>query len=48
MHDGWEYVAAVYALTALLLGVWFWMVLRKLRAHPRRCTSATPRAERTL
>jgi len=34
MHDGWQYVATVYGLTALVLGVWFWMVLRKLRAHP--------------
>ncbi len=30
MHDGWEYVAATYAITAVTLGAWFWFILRKL------------------
>ena len=36
MHDGWEYVVASYGLAALILGVWFWMILAKLRRNPDR------------
>ncbi|MCW2972504.1 MAG: hypothetical protein JWN72_777 [Thermoleophilia bacterium] len=31
MHDGWEYVLATYLLVAVTLGVWFAMILTKLR-----------------
>ncbi len=31
MHEGWEYVVAAYGLAAVTLGVWFWMILAKLR-----------------
>lgn len=30
MHDGWESVVAAYSISALVLGAWFWMILRKL------------------
>lgn len=30
MHDGWEYVVATYAVAAVTLGAWFWIILRKL------------------
>jgi hypothetical protein len=43
MHDGWEYVAATYGVTALTLGAWFWMILAKLR----RLRDAAPRSEET-
>lgn len=35
MHDGWEYVAAAYATTTVLFGVWFWMIGAKLRRLSR-------------
>ena len=35
MHDGWEYVVACYGVTAFTLGVWFWMMLRKLARQKR-------------
>jgi hypothetical protein len=38
MHDGWEYVAAAYGITAVTLGAWFWMILRKLARQQRERT----------
>ncbi len=35
MHDGWEYVAATYALCTVTLGAWFWMIGAKLRRQRR-------------
>lgn len=35
MHEGWEYVAATYGITAITIGVWFWMILTKLRRVTR-------------
>jgi hypothetical protein len=32
MHDGIGYVVASYAAAAITLGVWFAMMLRRLRA----------------
>lgn len=31
MPEGWESVAAAYGISAITLGAWFWMILRKLR-----------------
>jgi hypothetical protein len=36
MHDGWESVVAAYGLVVLVLAVWFWMILAKLRRSERR------------
>ena len=35
MPDGAEYVIAAYAITALTLGAWFWMIAAKLRRQRR-------------
>lgn len=47
MHDGWPYVAAAYATTTAVFGVWFWMIGAKLaklrrqtRARAQQATSA--------
>lgn len=31
MHEGWEYVVAAYAVSAVTLVAWFWMIALKLR-----------------
>ena len=35
MRDGWEYVLFDYGVVAFTLGVWFFMILRKLRRLDR-------------
>lgn len=35
MHDGWEYVVASYGVTAVTLGAWFAVILRKLARQKR-------------
>lgn len=40
MHDGWESVAAAYGIPAAALGVWFWMIVRKLRRTDREPSDA--------
>lgn len=35
MHDGWEYVAAAYATTVVVFGVWFAMIGAKLAKQRR-------------
>ena len=36
MPEGWESVVAAYSITAGTLGVWFWMIIRKLRHQARK------------
>lgn len=43
MHEGWEYVVASYAVAGVTLGVWFWMILAKLR-RLRDATAEQPAA----
>jgi hypothetical protein len=38
VHEGWESVLAAYGITAVTLGAWFWMILRKLRRLDRERT----------
>ena len=35
MHEGWEYVAGSYGVTAVTIGAWFWMIFAKLRRQKR-------------
>ena len=39
MHDNWPYVAAAYAAMVLTFGVWFWMIVAKLRRLARARTA---------
>lgn len=31
MPEGWESVVAAYGISAITLGAWFWIILRKLQ-----------------